>query len=192
MPPRPQPPPESEIEESFLKGSGPGGQKINKTSSAVQLKHKPTGIVVKSQATRSRSQNRTIARQLLAERLDDLARGDASRSAIVGAFRSKKKASAGKKSRRKYRKLAEEAGAGAAGEGEEEEEGEVGEEGEEEARDRISRFAQEEEEKGEGGRDGDTNIRREGKEEMEVEVDVDVHQHVEPSRSKKTPPDEGR
>ena len=34
---------DSEIEESFLKGSGPGGQKINKTSSAVQLKHLPTG-----------------------------------------------------------------------------------------------------------------------------------------------------
>ena len=37
---------ESEISESFLKGTGPGGQKINKTSSAVQLKHLPSGIVV--------------------------------------------------------------------------------------------------------------------------------------------------
>ncbi|KAI1139031.1 RF-1 domain-containing protein [Hypoxylon sp. FL0543] len=108
LPPRPKPPPEEEIEESFLKGSGPGGQKINKTSSAVQLKHIPTGIVVKSQATRSRSQNRTIARQLLADKLDQLARGDQSRSAVVGEFKRKKKASSAKKSRRKYRKLEEE------------------------------------------------------------------------------------
>ncbi|KAI2641888.1 RF-1 domain-containing protein [Hypomontagnella submonticulosa] len=108
MPPRPKPPPEEEIEESFLKGSGPGGQKINKTNSAVQLKHLPTGIVVKSQATRSRSQNRTIARQLLADKLDQLERGDQSRSAVVGEFKRKQKASSAKKSRRKYRKLEEE------------------------------------------------------------------------------------
>ncbi|CAJ2508022.1 Uu.00g092080.m01.CDS01 [Anthostomella pinea] len=108
MPPRPKPPPADEIEESFLKGSGPGGQKINKTNSAVQLKHLPTGLVIKSQATRSRSQNRTIARQLLADKLDDLARGGESRNAVVGEFKRKKKASSAKKSRRKYRKLEEE------------------------------------------------------------------------------------
>ena len=38
---------ESELEESFIKGSGPGGQSVNKTSNCVQLKHLPTGIVVK-------------------------------------------------------------------------------------------------------------------------------------------------
>ncbi|KAI0840278.1 RF-1 domain-containing protein [Hypoxylon sp. FL0890] len=124
LPPRPKPPPEEEIEESFLKGSGPGGQKINKTNSAVQLKHLPTGIVVKSQATRSRSQNRTIARQLLADKLDQLARGDQSRSAIVGEFKRKKKASSAKKSRRKYRKLEEEKQAKAVGQDSIEEDGE--------------------------------------------------------------------
>lgn len=75
----------------------------NKTNSAVQLKHLPTGIVVKSQATRSRSQNRTIARNLLAARLDELHNGDASRSAAVGDLKRRKRASAAKKSRRKYR-----------------------------------------------------------------------------------------
>ncbi|KAM0569923.1 hypothetical protein ACHAP9_004287 [Verticillium nonalfalfae] len=105
MPQRPKPPPDSDIEESYLKGSGPGGQKINKTNSAVQLKHIPTGIVIKSQATRSRSQNRKIARQLLAERLDDLENGDQSRNAIVAEAKRKKAASAAKKSKRKYRKL---------------------------------------------------------------------------------------
>ncbi|RWA07737.1 hypothetical protein EKO27_g7367 [Xylaria grammica] len=107
LPPRPKPPPEEEIEESFLKGSGPGGQKINKTNSAVQLKHIPTGLVIKCQATRSRSQNRNIARQLLADKLDDMARGNESRSSIAGEVKRKKKASSAKKSRRKYRKLEE-------------------------------------------------------------------------------------
>ncbi|KAM5342520.1 hypothetical protein ACJ41O_013486 [Fusarium nematophilum] len=108
LPPRPKPPPESEIEESYVKGSGPGGQKINKTNSAVQLKHVPTGIVVKSQATRSRDQNRKHARELLAQRIDELRNGDQSRSAIVGQVKKKKAASAAKKSRRKYKKLEEE------------------------------------------------------------------------------------
>lgn len=116
FPPRPKPPPDTEILESFLKGSGPGGQKINKTNSAVQLKHIPTGLVVKCQATRSRTENRKIARQLLADKLDDMSRGDESRSSVVGEVRRKKRASAAKKKRRKYRKLEE----GSAAEGEEE------------------------------------------------------------------------
>ncbi|KAG5928023.1 hypothetical protein E4U42_001405 [Claviceps africana] len=105
LPPRPKPPPDAEIEESFLKGSGPGGQKINKTNSAVQLKHIPTGIVVKCQATRSRSQNRKQARELLAQKVDNLLNGEQSRSSIVGEVKRKKAASAAKKSRRKYRQL---------------------------------------------------------------------------------------
>ncbi|KAL9571494.1 hypothetical protein ACKAV7_004343 [Fusarium commune] len=106
LPPRPKPPPESEIEESYVKGSGPGGQKI--------LKHIPTGIVVKSQATRSRDQNRKHARELLAQRVDELRNGDQSRSAIVGKVKQKRAASASKKSRRKYKKLEEEKAATAA------------------------------------------------------------------------------
>ncbi|KAK4175730.1 RF-1 domain-containing protein [Triangularia setosa] len=108
MPSRPKPPPESELEESFLKGSGPGGQKINKTNSAVQLKHLPTNIVIKCQATRSRSQNRKIARDILAERLDELYNGTQSRTAVVGSVKKKRADSAAKKARRKHRKLAEE------------------------------------------------------------------------------------
>lgn len=80
----------------------------NKTSSAVQLKHLPTGIVVKSQATRSRSQNRKEARDILARKIDDLLNGDQSRSAIVGEVKRKKAVSSSKKSRRKYKKLEEE------------------------------------------------------------------------------------
>ncbi|KAF2162040.1 hypothetical protein M409DRAFT_69281 [Zasmidium cellare ATCC 36951] len=100
--------PEIDITESFLKGTGPGGQKINKTSSAVQLKHLPTGIVVKSQETRSREQNRRTARRILAEKLEDIEKGPLSRTALKAEKASKKKASAAKKARRKYRKLDEE------------------------------------------------------------------------------------
>ncbi|KAK1760477.1 peptidyl-tRNA hydrolase [Echria macrotheca] len=107
LPPRPKPPPEGEIEEFFIKGTGPGGQKINKTNSAVQLRHIPTGIVVKCQATRSREQNRKTARELLAARLDELQNGNESRTAIVGTIKQKRYASAVKKARRKYRKLEE-------------------------------------------------------------------------------------
>ncbi|QIX01595.1 hypothetical protein AMS68_007112 [Peltaster fructicola] len=99
---------DSEITESFLKGTGPGGQKINKTSCAVQLKHIATGIVVKSQETRSREQNRKYARQVLGEKLDALENGAESRTAIKTERARTKKASAAKKSRRKYKKLEEE------------------------------------------------------------------------------------
>ena len=97
--------PESEIIENFLKGSGPGGQKINKTSSAVQLKHIPTGIVVKYQDTRSRAQNRKTARRLLQDRVEELELGEDARTRVKAREKSKKKASSDKKKRRKYRAL---------------------------------------------------------------------------------------
>ena len=50
-------------------GSGPGGQSINKTNNNVQLLHKPTGIQVKCQETRSLQQNRKIARKILLEKV---------------------------------------------------------------------------------------------------------------------------
>ena len=58
---------EDDLEESFVLGSGKGGQKINKTSSCVHLKHLPTGKEVSCQETRSRERNREIARQRLCE-----------------------------------------------------------------------------------------------------------------------------
>lgn len=71
----------------------------------MQLRHKPTGLVVKSQATRSREQNRKIARELLATKLDVMQNGALSRAAIVGDVKKKRADSAAKKARRKYRKL---------------------------------------------------------------------------------------
>jgi hypothetical protein len=104
LPPRPTLP-DGTITHVYLKGSGPGGQKINKTNSAAQLTHLPTGIVVKSQATRSRSQNYTIARRILAEKVELLEKGDESRVMKRQERDRKKKASKSKKSRRKYRAL---------------------------------------------------------------------------------------
>jgi len=62
--------PESDLIEKFVKGRGPGGQAINKTNSSVSLIHMPTGIRIQSQPTRSREENRKIARKILGERLD--------------------------------------------------------------------------------------------------------------------------
>lgn len=64
--------PASTIVEKFIQGSGSGGQKINKTSSCVYLKHLPTGIEVKYQGERSREHNRLIARQELRNKLQAL------------------------------------------------------------------------------------------------------------------------
>lgn len=77
----------------------------NKTSSAVQLKHIPTGMIIKSQATRSRSQNRKIARRLLAEKIEAVEKGPESRTALKAEIKRKKKASKTKKARRKYKAL---------------------------------------------------------------------------------------
>lgn len=65
---------EDDIEETFVRGAGSGGQKINKTSSCVRLLHLPTGMSVKCQETRSREANRWLARRALAERLLEAAR----------------------------------------------------------------------------------------------------------------------
>lgn len=59
----------SDVEETFVKGSGKGGQKVNKTSNAVKLKHLPTGLTVTCQRERERSLNRFIALRELVEKL---------------------------------------------------------------------------------------------------------------------------
>jgi protein subunit release factor B len=59
-----------EIEERFVRGSGAGGQKINKTSSTVSLRHAPSGLEVRCQRERSQTTNRLLAWQELAGRLE--------------------------------------------------------------------------------------------------------------------------
>lgn len=58
---------EDDLEESFILGGGPGGQKTNKTSSVVRLAHAPSGLQVRCGETRSRETNRWLARRMLAE-----------------------------------------------------------------------------------------------------------------------------
>lgn len=59
------------LEESFIRSSGPGGQKVNKSSTAVLLKDPISGLEIKCQKTRSQGLNRYYARVLLCEKLDE-------------------------------------------------------------------------------------------------------------------------
>src|SRR3954469_21690390 len=59
-----------DVDERFVRGAGPGGQKINKTSSTVWLRHRPTGIEARCQRERSQSANREFAWQELCEKLE--------------------------------------------------------------------------------------------------------------------------
>src|SRR5271165_3208464 len=61
---------ESDIDESFVRSSGAGGQHVNKTSSCVQLLHRPTGILVTCQQERSQAMNRVFARRLVVEKIE--------------------------------------------------------------------------------------------------------------------------
>ncbi|XP_060641501.1 mitochondrial translation release factor in rescue [Anolis sagrei] len=69
---------EADLEEQFVRGSGPGGQATNKTSNCVVLKHLPSGIVVKCHQTRSVEENRKKARTILQEKVDVFYKGESS------------------------------------------------------------------------------------------------------------------
>ena len=60
----------SDVEEKFVRGAGPGGQKINKTSSTVWLRHGPTGVEVRCQRERSQAVNREVAWAELVAKLE--------------------------------------------------------------------------------------------------------------------------
>ena len=66
---------EEEFRETFIRSSGPGGQKVNKTSSCVFFVHLPTGLSVKCQQERSQALNRFLARRLLLDRIERLRTG---------------------------------------------------------------------------------------------------------------------
>lgn len=69
---------ESELEESFIRAGGPGGQKVNRTASCVFLRHPPSGLEVKMQKARSQNLNRYYARRRLCELLEAKTQGDQS------------------------------------------------------------------------------------------------------------------
>ncbi len=66
---------EEDIQETFIRSGGRGGQHVNKASTCVYLKHIPTGIEVKCQMERSQSLNRYRARVILADKIEQLIKG---------------------------------------------------------------------------------------------------------------------
>lgn len=100
---------EDEIIEEFIKGGrGPGGQKINKSNSKVQLTHIPTGMVITCQYSRSQEKNRKRAREILAMKLEAIEDPENCRTAVVNRRMTMVKQNKAKKTKRKYDQIEEE------------------------------------------------------------------------------------
>jgi peptide chain release factor len=95
---------EKDIEEKFILSCGKGGQNVNKVSTAVYLKHRPSGIEVKCQSQRSQALNRFLARKRLADKIEEIVRGEQSeRKKKIAKMRRQKR----KRSKRAKEKLLE-------------------------------------------------------------------------------------
>ena len=86
---------EADIEESFVRSGGHGGQNVNKTATCVMLLHRPTGLQVKCQTTRQQALNRFLARRLLLDKIEAQQKGfvSAERDRIEKIRRQKRKRS---------------------------------------------------------------------------------------------------
>ena len=91
-----------DVEEKFIKSSGRGGQKVNKSSSAVFVKHLPTGISVKYGKDRSQHLNRFMAMRLLVERLESQITGEKTDKEVRQEKIKKQKMKRKKRSARKH------------------------------------------------------------------------------------------
>ncbi len=92
---------EADLEETFVRSGGHGGQNVNKTATCVMLLHRPTGLQVKCQSTRQQGLNRSLARQLLLDKIEALQKGraDSERARIEKLRRQKRGRSRGAKER---------------------------------------------------------------------------------------------
>jgi peptide chain release factor len=79
-----------DVVEQFIRASGPGGQKVNKTSSAVYLRHLPSGIEIKMQQDRSQAVNRFLAWRLLADKVEARQTGKDPQAAEADRLRKQK------------------------------------------------------------------------------------------------------
>ncbi len=86
---------ETDLEETFVRSGGHGGQNVNKTATCVMLVHRPTGLQVKCQATRQQGLNRFLARRLLLDKIESRQTGrvQAERARIERIRRQKRKRS---------------------------------------------------------------------------------------------------
>ena len=86
---------EEDLEERFVRSGGPGGQNVNKVSTCVWLRHRPSGLEVKVQQERSQAQNRFLARRLLTDKIEAhiLGRQSAERQRIAKIRRQKRRRS---------------------------------------------------------------------------------------------------
>jgi peptide chain release factor len=92
---------EVDVEESFVRSGGHGGQNVNKTATCVMLLHRPTGLQVKCQTTRQQGLNRFIARRLMLDKIEARLKGyvDARRAEREKIRRQKRKRSRRAKAR---------------------------------------------------------------------------------------------
>ena|ERR1700712_1328306 len=93
---------EADLEESFVRSGGHGGQNVNKTSTCVMLLHRPTGLRVKCQTTRHQAMNRFLAKRLILDKIEEKQKGFvASQKAEIEKIRRSKR----KRSRRAKQRL---------------------------------------------------------------------------------------
>jgi len=94
---------EDDIEETFIRASGPGGQKTNKTSSCVSFRHIPTNIIVKCQQERSQALNRFLARRHLLDQIERMQKGFVKEERLrVEKIRNRKRKRAKRAKKKKF------------------------------------------------------------------------------------------
>ena len=93
---------EEDLDESYILGGGPGGQKTNKTSNVVRLAHEPSGFMVRCGETRSRETNRWVARRMIAELILQREQG---RQSAAQQAREKRRRQKRRRSRRQKQRM---------------------------------------------------------------------------------------